>query len=124
VDDVGRVINPMIVHGQIHGGIAQGIGQTLLEQIVHDAATGQILTASFMDYTMPRADDLPHLVTAMNEVPSPKNPLGVKGAGEGGITGALAAVVGAVSDAASVHGVRHIDMPVTPEKVLRAIGKL
>jgi carbon-monoxide dehydrogenase large subunit len=124
VDDVGRVINPMIVHGQIHGGIAQGIGQTLLEQIVHDAATGQILTASFMDYTMPRADDLPNLVTAMNEVPSPKNPLGVKGAGEGGITGALAAVVGAVSDAVSVHGVRHIDMPVTPEKVLRAIGKL
>ena len=124
VDDVGRVINPMIVHGQIHGGIAQGIGQTLLEQIVHDATTGQILTASFMDYTMPRADDLPNLVTAMNEVPSPKNPLGVKGAGEGGITGALAAVVGAVSDAVSVHGVRHIDMPVTPEKVLRAIGKL
>lgn len=124
VDDVGRVVNPMIVHGQIQGGIAQGIGQTLLERIVHDASTGQLLTASFMDYTMPRADDLPNLVTAMNEVPSPKNPLGVKGAGEGGITGALAAVVGAVSDALSVHGVSHIDMPVTPEKVLRAIGRL
>jgi carbon-monoxide dehydrogenase large subunit len=77
-----------------------------------------------MDYTMPRADDMPDLVTAMNEVPSPKNPLGVKGAGEGGITGALAAVVGAVSDALASHGVRHIDMPATPEKVLRAIGKL
>lgn len=124
VDDVGRVINPMIVHGQIQGGIAQGIGQTLLERMVHDRESGQLLTASFMDYTMPRADDMPELVTAMNEVPSPKNPLGVKGAGEGGITGALAAVVGAVSDALASHGVRHIDMPATPEKVLRAMGKL
>jgi carbon-monoxide dehydrogenase large subunit len=124
VDDVGRVINPMIVHGQIQGGIAQGVGQTLLERIVHDPASGQLLTASFMDYTLPRADDLPDFVTAMNEVPSPKNPLGVKGAGEGGITGALAAVVGAVCDALAAHGVRHIDMPATPEKVLRAIGRL
>jgi carbon-monoxide dehydrogenase large subunit len=124
VDDVGRVINPLIVHGQIHGGIGQGIGQTLLERIVYDAASGQLLTGSFMDYALPRADDLPNLATALNEVPSPRNPLGVKGAGEGGITGALAAVMGALADALSPHGVRHIDMPATPERVLRAMGRL
>lgn len=124
VDDVGRVINPLIVEGQIAGGIGQGIGQALLEQIVYDPATGQLLTGSFMDYAMPRADDVPFYTTALNEVHSPTNPLGVKGAGEGGITGALAAIVGACSDALSGHGVQHIDMPVTGEKVLRAIGAL
>jgi aerobic carbon-monoxide dehydrogenase large subunit len=121
VDDVGRAINPLILHGQTHGGIAQGVGQALLEQCHYDVGSGQLLTASFMDYAMPRADHFPHLATALTEVPSPTNRLGVRSGGEGGTTPALAAVVNAIVDALSVLGVRHLEMPATPERVWRAI---
>jgi aerobic carbon-monoxide dehydrogenase large subunit len=121
VDDVGRAVNPMIVHGQTHGGIAQGVGQALLEHSHYDPATGQLLAASFMDYAMPRADTFPELKTALSEVPSPSNRLGVRSGGEGGTTPALAAVINAIVDALSELGVRHIEMPATPERVWRAI---
>jgi len=120
VDDVGRAINPMVVHGQTHGGAAQGIGQALWELCVYDAQ-GQLLSASFMDYAMPRADLLPPFTTDISEVLTPTNRLGVRGAGEGGTTGALGAVVNAVVDALADFGVSHIEMPVTPEKIWRAI---
>jgi carbon-monoxide dehydrogenase large subunit len=121
VDDVGRAVNPLILHGQTHGGIAQGVGQALLEEAHYDRASGQLLAASFMDYAMPRADNLPALNTALSEVPSPTNPLGVRSGGEGGTTPALAAVVNAIVDALSELGVTHIEMPATPERVWRAI---
>ena len=120
VDDVGRVINPMIVAGQVHGGIALGLGQALSEQIVHDA-NGQILTGTFMDYAMPRAGDIPHLRTATNEQPAPSNPLGVKGAGECGTTPSSAAVISALADALGGMGIHHLEMPATPERIWRAI---
>ncbi|HYA04772.1 MAG TPA: xanthine dehydrogenase family protein molybdopterin-binding subunit [Xanthobacteraceae bacterium] len=120
VDDVGRAINPMIVHGQTHGGAAQGIGQALWELCAYDVE-GQLLTASLMDYAMPRADMLPAFVTDIGETPTPTNRLGVRGAGEGGTTGALGAVVNAAVDALAEFGVSHIEMPVTPERVWRAI---
>ncbi len=120
VDDVGRAINPMVVDGQTHGGAAQGIGQALWELCAYDAQ-GQLLSASFMDYAMPRADGLPSFTTDISQVLSPTNRLGVRGAGEGGTTGALGAVVNAVVDALAEFGVTHIDMPVTPEKIWRAI---
>jgi carbon-monoxide dehydrogenase large subunit len=120
VDDVGRIVNPMIVEGQIHGGLAQGIGQALMEEVVYDAG-GQLLTGSFMDYAMPRAADLPSFSTATQETRSPDNPLGVKGAGESGTIGAPAAVVNAVLDALWPLGVRHLDMPLTPMRVWAAI---
>jgi carbon-monoxide dehydrogenase large subunit len=120
VDDVGRAINPMVVDGQTHGGAAQGIGQALWELCAYDA-DGQLLTASFMDYAMPRADILPSFTTDISEVLTPTNKLGVRGAGEGGTTGALGAVVNAVVDALAEFGVSHIEMPVTPEKIWRAI---
>jgi carbon-monoxide dehydrogenase large subunit len=119
VDDVGRVINPMLVHGQSHGGIMSGIGQALLEHAVYDPESGQFLTATFQDYCMPRASDAPHFDLDFNIVPCPNNDLGVKGAGEGGACGAPPAIVSAVCDAL---GVAHIDMPVTPEKVWRALA--
>jgi aerobic carbon-monoxide dehydrogenase large subunit len=121
VDDVGRAINPLIVHGQTHGGIAQGVGQALLEEAYYDRRSGQALAASFMDYAIPRADTLPRLESAISEVPSPTNPLGVRSAGEGGTTPALAAVVNAIVDALSELGVCHIEMPATPERVWRTI---
>jgi aerobic carbon-monoxide dehydrogenase large subunit len=121
VDDVGRAINPLILLGQTHGGIAQGVGQALLEQCNYDVESGQLLTASFMDYAMPRADMFPHLTTALSEVPSPSNRLGVRSGGEGGTTPALAAVINAIVDALSALGVRHLEMPATPERVWRAI---
>ena len=122
VDDVGRVINPMIVDGQIHGGIAQGVGQALYEQCIYDAETGQFLSGSFLDYCMPRADDLPSFGVVLNDAhPAPSNPLGVKGAGEAGTTPACAAIVGAVVDALRDQGVRHLEMPLTPERILKAI---
>ena len=120
VDDVGRVINPMIVEGQIHGGVAQGIGQALMECVVYDA-TGQPLTGSFMDYALPRASDLPTFRTARQETHSPDNLLGVKGAGESGTIGAPAALVNAVIDALTPIGVRSLDMPLTPMRVWQAI---
>jgi carbon-monoxide dehydrogenase large subunit len=121
VDDVGRAVNPMIVHGQTHGGIAQGVGQALLEHSHYDPETGQVLAASFMDYAMPRADTFPTLKTELSEVPSPTNRLGVRSGGEGGTTPALAAVINAIVDALSELGVRHIEMPASPERVWRAI---
>ncbi len=123
VDDCGVVINPPIVHGQVHGGVAQGLGQALMEQIVYDRQTGQLLTASFMDYTMPRAKDQPELVVDVHEVPSPANPLGVKGVGEAGIVGALPAVMNAIADALATRGKAiDFDMPATSEKVWRALN--
>jgi carbon-monoxide dehydrogenase large subunit len=120
VDDVGRAINPLIVDGQTHGGAAQGIGQALWELCAYDAQ-GQLLSGSFMDYVMPRADLLPSFTTDISQVLTPTNRLGVRGAGEGGTTGALGAVVNAVIDALAEFGVSHIDMPVTQEKIWRAI---
>ncbi|HTT79369.1 MAG TPA: xanthine dehydrogenase family protein molybdopterin-binding subunit [Stellaceae bacterium] len=121
VDDVGRAVNPMILHGQTHGGIAQGVGQALFEECRYDRDTGQLLAASFMDYAMPRADTLPAFRTALSEVPSPTNRLGVRSGGEGGTTPALAVVINAIVDALSEFGVAHIVMPATPERVWRAI---
>ncbi|MGI9475330.1 MAG: xanthine dehydrogenase family protein molybdopterin-binding subunit [Hyphomicrobiaceae bacterium] len=121
VDDVGRCINPMIVHGQTHGGIAQGVGQAMLELCVYDPETGQPLTGSLLDYTMPRADDLPSISAEIVEVLSPTNPLGIKAGGEGGTTPALAAVVNAVLDALAPLGVNDIGMPVTAHRIWQAI---
>ena len=121
VDDVGRIVNPMIVEGQVHGGIAQGVGQALLEDCAYDARTGQLLAGSFLDYGLPRADDLPPLVAAGDGVPALSNPLGIKGAGECGTTPATAAVINAIVDALADLGVRHLEMPATPERVWRAI---
>jgi hypothetical protein len=121
VDDVGRAINPLILDGQTHGGIAQGVGQALLENSYYDLQSGQLLAASFMDYGMPRADTLPFLDTELSEVPSPTNRLGVCSGGEGGTTPALAAVINAIVDALAELGVRHIEMPATPERVWRAM---
>jgi aerobic carbon-monoxide dehydrogenase large subunit len=120
VDDVGRVINPLIVDGQIHGGIAQGLGQALLENCRYDPESGQLSTATFSDYVVPRADQMPGLNIQYREVLCVTNPLGVKGAGEAGTIGCLPALVGAISDAI---GVVHIDMPVTPEKIWRALRR-
>jgi carbon-monoxide dehydrogenase large subunit len=119
VDDVGNVINPMLVHGQSHGGIMGGIGQALLEHAVYDQDSGQFLTATFQDYCLPRASDAPSFDLDFNIVPCPNNDLGVKGAGEGGACGAPPAIVSAICDAL---GVAHIDMPVTPEKVWRVLA--
>ena len=121
VDDVGTVVNPLTLAGQIHGGVAQGVGQALMEEVVYDRESGQLLTASFMEYAMPRADTLPDLVVGSNPVPTALNPLGAKGAGEAGTVGALPAVMNAVIDALAPLGVRHLDMPATPERVWRAI---
>ena len=121
VDDVGRAVNPLILHGQAHGGIVQGLGQAVLERCFYQPGTGQMLSASFMDYAMPRADDYPWFATEISEVPSPTNPLGIRAGGEGGTTPALAVVVNAIVDALSEFGVRHIEMPTTPERVWRAI---
>jgi carbon-monoxide dehydrogenase large subunit len=117
VDDFGRAMNPKLLEGQVQGGTVQGIGQALLEHAVYDPSSGQLLTGSFMDYAMPRAGDLPPLDCGFHHVPCTTNPLGVKGAGEAGAVGAPAAVVNAVVNAL---GVRHVDMPLTPEKVWRA----
>ena len=121
VDDVGNAINPMIVHGQSQGGIAQGIGQALFEQTIYDPETGQQLSGSFMDYALPKAGDLPFINGTLSEVRSPTNSLGAKGAGEGGTTGAPAAVMNAVMDALSYVGVQNIDMPATPCRIWEAI---
>ena len=122
VDDVGRAINPLILHGQAHGGIAQGYGQALLEHACYDLETGQMVAGSLMDYAMPRADHLPSFTTEIMELPTPTNPLGVRGGGEGGTTPALAVVVNAIVDALGEYGVTHIEMPATPERIWRAIN--
>jgi carbon-monoxide dehydrogenase large subunit len=121
IDDVGRAINPMIVDGQSHGSITQGIGQALLEDVVYDPRTGQVLSGSLMDYCVPRADDLPFFAIDTHQVPAPSNPLGVKGGGEGGTVSALGAVINAVVHALEPLGVTDIRMPATPERVWRAI---
>jgi len=123
VDDVGTVINPMIVEGQVHGGIAQGVGQALLERCAYDPASGQLLSGSFLDYTIPRADELPMFATETDQSqPCTHNPLGAKGCGESGAIGAPAAVASAVLDALAPFGVSDIEMPITPERVWRAIA--
>jgi carbon-monoxide dehydrogenase large subunit len=116
VDDFGTVINPMIVEGQVHGGIAQGIGQAMLERTIYDAS-GQLITGSFMDYCMPRANDLPSFDVAMTNTPCPSNPLGIKGCGEAGAIAAPAALINAITDAL---GHENIAMPATPQAVWRA----
>jgi carbon-monoxide dehydrogenase large subunit len=121
VDDFGTVINPMIVEGQVHGGVAQGIGQALLEGCIYDRDSGQLLTATLMDYALPRASDLPSFQVDTRVTPCTHNPLGVKGCGEAGAIGAPAAVINAVVDALAHLGVRDIEMPATPERVWRAI---
>ena len=122
VDDVGTVMNPLLLEGQIIGGIAQGVGQILLEDIRFDAESGQLLTGSFMDYAMPRADDFSPIHCESNPVPTKTNPLGVKGAGEAGAVGAMPAVGNALIDALKPLGVAEISMPATPERLWRAIN--
>jgi carbon-monoxide dehydrogenase large subunit len=117
VDDFGKVINPLLLEGQVHGGIAQGLGQALLESCEYEKESGQLLSASFMDYTMPRADDFPPIRFNRNEVPCTTNPLGIKGAGEAGAIGAPPAIINAIVNALSDYGIRHVDMPVTPNKL-------
>jgi carbon-monoxide dehydrogenase large subunit len=121
VDDVGVMINPTIVKGQIHGGVAQGLGQVLMEQIAYDPESGQLLSGSFMDYAMPRADNFSNIEIVSNAVPTKLNPLGVKGAGEAGTVGALPAVMNAIHNALADVGVTHLDMPASPDRVWRAI---
>jgi carbon-monoxide dehydrogenase large subunit len=123
VDDFGTVINPLLVDGQVHGGVAQGIGQVLLEMTAYDAQSGQLVTGSFMDYGMPRAADLPFISVATKGTPCQTNAMGVKGAGEAGTLGALPAVVNALVDALAPLGIDHIDMPATPERVWQAMRK-
>ncbi len=120
VDDVGKIMNQLLCEGQIHGGVAQGVGQALMEAIVFDDG-GQLITGSFQDYAMPRADDFPDLQSELTEVPARTNPLGVKGAGEAGATGAPPAVIGAILDALKPLGIDHIDMPATPLRIWAAI---
>jgi aerobic carbon-monoxide dehydrogenase large subunit len=120
VDDVGHIINPLLVEGQLHGGIAQGVGQALMENIAYDAS-GQLVSGSFMDYAMPRADHFCTFTLGENEVPTKTNPLGVKGAGESGTVGALSSVMNAVNDALARIGAPYVQMPATAEKVWRAM---
>ena len=121
VDDVGTVMNPMGLKGQIHGGVAQGVGQILSEQVIWDRESGQLLTASFLDYAMPRADTMCSMEVKSNPVPTKYNPLGAKGAGEAGTVGAMPAVMNAVLDAVAPLGVKDVAMPATAQNVWRAI---
>ncbi len=121
VDDCGTVINPMIVHGQVHGGVAQGLGQVLGEHLIYDS-DGQLLAGSFMDYMMPRADDMPAMKLGFHSVPCTTNPIGAKGAGEAGTTGALPAGMNAILDALSARGITEMDMPATPSKIWAALN--
>ena len=124
VDDVGRAVNPMIVHGQVHGGIVQGVGQAIQENAYYDPDSAQVISGSFMDYAMPRADRMPFFDCELSEVPSPAHPLGIRPGGEGGTTPALGVMINAVVDALSEYGVSHIEMPATPERIWRAIHGL
>ncbi|HZK92424.1 MAG TPA: xanthine dehydrogenase family protein molybdopterin-binding subunit [Stellaceae bacterium] len=121
VDDVGRAVNPMIVHGQVHGGIVQGVGQAIMENACYNPESGQLLAGSFMDYAMPRADRMPFFDCELSEVPSPTHPLGIRPGGEGGTTPALGVVINAVVDALTEFGVTHVEMPATSERIWRAI---
>jgi len=123
VDDYGVMVNPMIVSGQAHGAMAQGAGQALLERTRYDPQSGQLVAASFMDYALPRADDLPSFSFSTRNVPCKANPLGIKGAGEAGAIGAPPAVINAIVDALNRRaGIRHIDMPATPYRVWQALN--
>ena len=123
VDDFGATLNPLLLAGQVHGGAVQGIGQALMEDTVYDPASGQLLSASFMDYAMPRAADAPSFVFETRNVPCKNNPLGVKGAGEAGAIGSCPSVMNAILDALwRAYNIRHIDMPATPQKVWAAIA--
>ncbi len=124
VDDVGRAINPLILHGQTHGGVVQGQGQALMEQAYYDPKSGQMLAGSLMDYALPRARDFPSIRSEIMEVPTPTNKLGVRGGGEGGTTPALAVVISAITDALSDYGVTHVEMPATSERVWRLSPKI
>jgi aerobic carbon-monoxide dehydrogenase large subunit len=121
VDDFGTVVNPLLLQGQVHGGVAQGVGQAMLERCVYDPETGQLVTGSLTDYCLPRAEDLPRIEFAYNVVPCRTNPLGLKGAGEAGAIGAPPALVNAIVSALAPLGIEHVDMPVTPERLWRAI---
>jgi carbon-monoxide dehydrogenase large subunit len=120
VNDFGTIINPMLTDGQTHGGVVQGLGQCLLEQVVYDEQ-GQLLTGSFMDYAMPRAHHTPNFDVVSHPVPATTNPLGVKGCGEAGCAGSLTSIMNAVVDALSEYGIKHIDMPASPARVWQAI---
>jgi carbon-monoxide dehydrogenase large subunit len=119
-DDLGVVLNPMIVRGQIHGGVVQGVGQILMEDIQRDSS-GQPITGSFMDYAMPRAHDAPMIDVQHHPVPTKSNPIGAKGCGEAGTSGAIPSVANAVIDALSDYGIRHLEMPMTPSRIWEAI---
>ena len=120
VDDAGNIMDHTLIEGQVHGAVAQGLGQALLENVVYDRDNGQLVSGSFMDYCMPRATDMPEFRIADVIVPATTNPLGVKGAGEAGTTGSLAAVMNAIADAIPGEAAAHMDMPATPEKVWKA----
>ena len=121
VDDVGTVVNPIGLKGQIHGGVAQGLGQAVMEEVVYDRESGQLLSGSFMDYAMPRAANFPYMRIESNPCPTKLNPLGAKGAGEAGTVGALPAIVNAVLDALAPLGVNHIEMPTTSQRIWQAM---
>jgi carbon-monoxide dehydrogenase large subunit len=121
VDDCGRAVNPLLVHGQTHGGMAQGIGQALWEHCRYEPDSGQLTSGSLMDYALPRARNLPYFTSALREVPSTTNPLGMRGGGEGGITPSLAVVINAIVDALAELGVEHVELPASPERVWEAI---
>jgi carbon-monoxide dehydrogenase large subunit len=123
VDDVGKIINPMIVQGQVHGGVVQGIGQAMLESVAYDAESGQLVSGSLTDYALPRATDFPDIEVSFIEIPCTTNPLGVKGAGEAGAVGSPPALMNAIIDALKADGVTAVDMPATPERVWEAINK-
>jgi carbon-monoxide dehydrogenase large subunit len=123
VHEPGRVINPMVVEGQLHGGVAQGIGQALMERAIWEPDSGQMISGSFMDYAMPRADTLPPFSLTLHEIPTKSNPLGVKGVGEAGPTAAPPAVINAIVDALSPYGILHVPMPATPQAVWQAINE-
>jgi carbon-monoxide dehydrogenase large subunit len=122
VDDCGKVINPLLVDGQVHGGVAQGLGQAIFEEAVYDD-DGQLITGELMTYAIPKAHHVPEIESYRTETPSPVNPLGAKGVGEAGTIGASPSLVNAVVDALSPLGVRHIDMPMTPQKVWRILSQ-
>ena len=123
VDDYGRLINPMLTEGQVQGGVAQGIGQAMFEHTVYDPESGQLLSGSLMDYALPRADDLPGFDIELVERPTAANPLGVKGSGQAGCIAAPQTVMAAVLDALRPAGVEAIDMPVTPERIWKALRR-
>ena len=117
VDDCGNIINPTIVEGQIHGGVTQGIGQALFEEMIYDEESGQLKTGTLIDYSVPTANEIPNLITDNTVTPSPTNELGVKGIGEAGTIAASAAVINAITDALTPFGIKHVDMPASPNRL-------